>query len=186
MMHPGVHISKLKKRLLQSLKAVLLFVAVAAMAAAVAFPAEARRTSDRVGKTTRGKVARQQGAWQKGTIALSAANADSLALSVDSVHFAGFDKPSSSDKESFFITNRLPKTIAGLTLEITYLTPEGRLLHRRVLTQRCYVPAGETRKLDVRSFDTQGAYHYYLSSPGRSGATPFKVSFRPLTLFVYP
>lgn len=56
MMHPGVHISKLKKRLLQSLKAVLLFVAVAAMAAAVAFPAEARRTSDRVGKTTRGKV----------------------------------------------------------------------------------------------------------------------------------
>ena len=64
MMHPGVHISKLKKRLLQSLMAVLLFVAVAAMAAAVAFPAAARRTSARVGTTTRGKVARQQGAWQ--------------------------------------------------------------------------------------------------------------------------
>ena len=148
-----------------------------------AFALEARRSvSDRPRKTR--KVAAQTlPAWQRSAIRLSSANNDTLCLHLDSVRFSGFDKPSSGDKETFLVTNRNRLPLTGLSVEITYLSPDGRLLHRRTLTQQCFIPPFETRKLDVRSFDTQGAYHYIHSSGGRNGAAPFTVAFRPVMLF---
>lgn len=162
-----------------------LLTAILIMLLAGAFCSEAGRpVSDRPRKTR--KVAKQSvPSWQRSAIHLTLANNDTLCLHLDSVRFSGFDKPSSGDKESFLVTNRNRLSMAGLTVEITYLSPDGRLLHRRILTQQCFIPPFETRKLDVRSFDTQGAYHYINSSGGRNGAFPFTVVFRPITLFFH-
>lgn len=145
-----------------------------------------RPVTDRPRKTQKTMAARTEQAWQRGAIRLTRANNDTLCLHLDSVRFSGFDKPSSGDKETFLLTNRNRLTLIGLSLEITYLTPDGQQIHARTLTIPCSVPPFGTRKIDVRSFDTQGAYHYIRSSAGRSGAAPFTVTFRPLTLFYRP
>lgn len=145
-----------------------------------------RPVSDRPRKTQKVASYRSVPAWQRGSIRLTAANNDTLCLHLDSVRFSGFDKPSSGTKETFLLTNRNRLTLTGLSVEITYQNPDGRQIHARILTIPCSIPPFETRKLDVRSFDTQGAYHYVHSSAGRSGAAPFTVTLRPLTLFYRP
>lgn len=98
----------------------------------------------------------------------------------DSVTVAGFDKPLRSVRESMFVTNRTPDSITGLGIEISYYDTQHRLLHRADHTVSCDIPAGETRRIEVRSFDRAGSFHYRLSPlpRGTRAATPFDATVR--------
>lgn len=99
---------------------------------------------------------------------------------LDQISFSGFDKPARSSSESFFITNHTDRTMSGLSLYIEYLTPDGRQLHKQFLKLDCDIPAGETRKADIKSWDTQHSFHYHLSPAGKS-SSPFTVRIDPVS-----
>lgn len=99
---------------------------------------------------------------------------------LEQISFSGFDKPGRSTTESFFITNNTDRNMTGVTLYIEYLTPDGRQLHKRFLNLSCDIPAGETRKADIRSWDTQRSFHYDKSVAGKR-TSPFTVRFDPVS-----
>lgn len=98
--------------------------------------------------------------------------------------FSGYDKEVSSGMESFILTNPGEKTITGFQARIDYLDMKGRMLHSRIVEERCYVPPGESRRIDIKSWDPQHMYYYYLGNEPRRVATPFKVEIRPEALWV--
>lgn len=102
---------------------------------------------------------------------------------ISQIAFSGFDKPGSSSMESFFITNHTDRTISGVSLYIEYLTPDGRQLHKRYVKLDCNIPAGETRKCDIKSWDTQRSFHYELS-PASRHSSPFTVRFDPVAFYL--
>ncbi|MCH5224655.1 MAG: hypothetical protein J1D77_01600 [Muribaculaceae bacterium] len=124
--------------------------------------------------------------------------ADSLAANNESVHntstqihpdifqcgFAGYDKEPNSNIESFILINKSGNTITGYEVRIDYLDMQGRMLHSRVVKEPCEVPPHETRRLDIKSWDTQRTYYYYLGNAPRKVATPYQVNFTPLTFWV--
>lgn len=107
---------------------------------------------------------------------------DSVAFDKSSVSFSGYDKPVSSSKESFLVTNNNSKAIEALEIKITYLDMKDRMLHSRIVNVSCYVPAGETRKADISSWDTQKTYYYYLGPSPKRVATPYKVKITPVRI----
>lgn len=125
-----------------------------------------------------------QNQWKRGLALATAQTADSLLL--DSVIYRGFDKPSSADMESFIITNCSHRHLEGLCVEISYFTPGGELLHRREVERAVDIPAQESRKCDVRSFDRNHSFYYHLSNPGRSGAAAFTVKMHTKALYFTP
>lgn len=91
------------------------------------------------------------------------------------IRFYGFDKTVSSTLESFFIVNGLEDKISALDIDIMYLDSEGRMLHNRSVTLECDLPAGETRRYDIKSWDTQKSFYFHQSVKPRRQATPFYV-----------
>lgn len=102
---------------------------------------------------------------------------------LDSLSFSGFEKPGASSTESFFITNHTDRTMTAIALYIEYLTPDGRQLHKRYLKLDCNIPAGETRKADIKSWDSQKAFHYEKSAPTRTSSS-FTVKFDPVAFWL--
>lgn len=102
---------------------------------------------------------------------------------ISQIAFSGFDKPGASSMESFFITNHTDRTMSGITLYIEYLTPDDRQLHKRYVKLDCNIPAGETRKCDIKSWDTQRSFHYELSAASRR-SSPFTVRFDPVAFYL--
>ena len=98
--------------------------------------------------------------------------------------FFGFDKPLNSAHESFFITNTLDIDIAGVDLEIEYLTTDSLPLHKRIVKIECNVPKKETRKVDIESWDKQKSFYYHKSSKPRKQATSFLVRFRLISYYI--
>lgn len=103
---------------------------------------------------------------------------------LDQISFSGFEKPQSSSLESFFITNSTDRTLTGVTLYIEYLDAEGRQLHKRFLRLSCDVPAGETRRTELKSWDKQNTFYYRDSAPSRRGGAPFTVRFDPVAYWL--
>lgn len=105
----------------------------------------------------------------------SLVSADSVAIS-----FRGYDKPLRSHRESFFAMNGdSTETIAGFSVTITYYDTAGRMLHRRSANIVQDIPPGETRRVDIPSWDRNNVYYYYLSTrPTRSAASPYKITLR--------
>lgn len=98
----------------------------------------------------------------------------------------GYDKKSTSSKESFFIINESGEDLAGLEIEILYLTLDGRQLHKRKEKLSRTVPAGETIKMDIDGWDSQHSFHYRLSdSPKRRQSIPYEVKIKPVRLFLF-
>lgn len=96
--------------------------------------------------------------------------------SIEQARVTGFDKRAESRTESFFITNTTDRMLVGIDFTLTYLTLQGRQLHSRHVEIDCSIPAGETRKFDIRSFDTQRSFYYRKSqAPARRRATPFDI-----------
>lgn len=102
---------------------------------------------------------------------------------IDQISFSGFDKPATSSTESFFITNHTDRVMKGVALYIEYLTPDGRQLHKRWLKLDCLIPPGETRKADIRSWDSQRSFHYLKSRVSKKSA-PFDVVFDPVSFWL--
>lgn len=98
--------------------------------------------------------------------------------------FSGFDKKLNSSQESFFLTNKSNRILTGIELFIEYLTPDGRQLDMRFHEIKCNIPAGETRKIDIKSWDSQHSFHYIKSAPAKGGGTPFIVRFFPQAFYL--
>ena len=98
--------------------------------------------------------------------------------------FSGYEKESNSNLETVLLTNPTEYLIKGFKVMIEYLDMQGRMLHSRELTQICDVPSEETRKFDVKSWDTQHTYYYHLGNSPKKVATPYNVSFIPLAFWV--
>lgn len=96
--------------------------------------------------------------------------------------FAGYDKQASSSEESFFISNKGERQIKELRLRITYLDMEGRMLHQRDEELKIEIPAGETRKADIKSFDKQHSFYHIESNKPRNRATPFRTKIEILRI----
>ena len=103
---------------------------------------------------------------------------------IQGLNFAGYDKEPNSTKESFILVNPTNKTIKGYEVKIDYLDMQNRMLHSKVHRQSCEVPPGENRRFDLSSWDLQRTYYYYLGNEPKKVATPFKVAFTPLTIWI--
>lgn len=100
------------------------------------------------------------------------------------VNFAGYDKEPNSSTESFLLVNPSGQNLTGFEVRIDYLDMQGRMLHSRTVKQACFVPAGETRRFDLKSWDVQHTYYYYLGNEPKRVATPFQVVFHPVSLWL--
>lgn len=94
------------------------------------------------------------------------------------IRFYGFDKTVGSSKESFFIANGTDTTLTALTVEITYFDMQRRQLHQCSYPLECEIPGGETRRVDIKSWDTQKSFYFHQSAKPRRQATPFDVTIR--------
>lgn len=108
----------------------------------------------------------------------------SFVLPVDSVVFSGYDKPAAATKEAFLVTNKTDVTLCGITVSITYKDMKDRMLHKRSSTIKCSIPPGETRKLEIPTWDSQMSYYYFRSAEPKRTATPYKVEIAPLSFLL--
>lgn len=103
--------------------------------------------------------------------------ADTVAVDSGAVVIAGFEKGLRAVRESMFVTNRSGRDISAIWLTITYKDMDDRMLHKASHTVEIDIPAGETRMVEVPTFDRQNLFYYHLSPlpPRAKHATPFKV-----------
>lgn len=144
----------------------LLLIMILAMAPAVALTGQ--NTTRRVPRTSYGRVSEP-----------TATAADTLRGSVcDSLRVAGFEKPLRAMRESMFVTNGSSLHIATVRLTIDYLDTLGRQLHRAVHDIDVDLPAGQTRRVEIPSFDRSGVFYYRASALPRGvrRATTFDVA----------
>jgi len=104
---------------------------------------------------------------------------DSL-MQVDpnAVSVKGYSKRASDSKESFFITNNTAHRMSAVRLLLRYTTMTGELLTQRQVNVPVSLKPGETRLVEVKSFDVQRLFYYYAGPQPRKQATPFKVAYR--------
>ena len=102
---------------------------------------------------------------------------DTVVPSFDSVIVSGFEKPLRSMRESMFVSNATSRDINSIDLTIDYLDMKGRGLHQATHSVDIEIPAGETRRIEVRAFDRSSLFYYHLSPvpPRAKHATPFNV-----------
>lgn len=157
--------------------------ATAALLSVLTFTAEARkiRTKHSILKSTEKSVAVKE-AEQPACISMAT---DSIAF-CDSIRpairFYGFDKTVNSSVESFFISNELKSALSGLEVRITYTDMKGRQLHKRTVRIDTPIPAGETMRTDIKSWDTQKSFYYHKSVRPKRQATPFDVKVELLSV----
>lgn len=97
--------------------------------------------------------------------------------------FAGYDKQLHKSTESFFISNHTDTLLKSVKIAITYHDMHGAMLHEKTEKIDADIPPGETRKADIRSFDTQGSFYYHLSPKPRKGGIPFDTRIRILEIW---
>ena len=96
----------------------------------------------------------------------------------NAVTLKGFSKRASDSKESFFITNNTKHRMSAVRLLLRYTTMKGELLTQRTVTVPVSLKPGETKLVEVKSFDVQRLFYYYAGPQPRKQATPFQVAFR--------
>ena len=95
--------------------------------------------------------------------------------------FLGYDKKTSSSKETFFVENKSDVSLSGLELQITYYNSNKKQIHRRKVDIDQKFPAHETQKVDIPSWDTQHSFHYINSTPTGKKSAPYTISFKILS-----
>lgn len=101
-----------------------------------------------------------------------------------SISFVGYDKEPNSNRESFLMVNPTDFCVTGFKVRIDYLDMKGRMLHSREIAEPCFIPDKETRRVDIKTWDTQHTYYYYLGNVPKKVATPFQVRFTPLSYWI--
>ncbi len=94
------------------------------------------------------------------------------------VTLKGFSKRASDARESFFVTNHTAHRMSAVRLLLRYTTMSGELLTQRLVNVPVSLKPGETRLVEVKSFDVQRLFYYYAGPKPRKQATPFKVAYR--------
>ena len=97
------------------------------------------------------------------------------------LNFIAYDKKTNASKETFFIDNGSDLSLSGLEIEISYFNKSGKQIHKRKVEISQLIPAKESRKVDIASWDTQKSFHYVNSTPSSKGSTPYTVRFRVLS-----
>ena len=96
----------------------------------------------------------------------------------NAVSLKGYNKRASDAKESFFITNNTKHRMSAVRLLLRYTTMQGELLTQRTVTVPVSLKPGETKLVEVKTFDVQRLFYYYAGPQPRKQATPFKVAYR--------
>jgi hypothetical protein len=104
---------------------------------------------------------------------------DSLAdIDPNAVTLKGYSKRASDSKESFFITNNTTHRMSAVRLLLRYTTMNGEMLTQRSVTVSVSLKPGETKLVEIKSFDVQRLFYYYAGPQPRKSATPYQVAFR--------
>lgn len=103
----------------------------------------------------------------------------------DSIIFVGYDKQLNATKETFHVINRSPYTLTGAKVKIVYKDMSGRMFHSRTVSFKCDIPSGETRKIDLPSWDSQKSFYYHLSTKPRRQAVEYTIELDPVS-FTFP
>lgn len=94
----------------------------------------------------------------------------------EKIVLSGFDKPLRSNYETVFIKNNTTKNISGIVIDCDYTDSQGRQLHKRTVTMSCNIPAGQTRQVRFKSWDTQQTFYYRRSAkPKKATGAVFNV-----------
>ena len=113
---------------------------------------------------------------------IDAVDVDSVDLAAgvdpDGIIMKGFSKRASDSKESFFITNNTSHRMSAVRLLLRYTTMQGEMLTQRTVTVPVNLKPGETKLVEVKSFDVQRLFYFFAGPKPRKQATPFKVAFR--------
>lgn len=135
-------------------------------------------------RTTRGGLVPQQSAQTGAPV--SEATDTIVAPEPHIVDINGYDKPLRSRREVFFATNNSGRGIEALAFTIDYYDTKNRQLHKAHHNVNVDIPAGETRQVSVRSWDSQCNFYYIHSAvPQRvEKATAYRVTIAVDTLFV--
>lgn len=128
--------------------------------------------------------AQEKRIWVNGKDTLFLNRDKSGFILTESIKFTGYDKNVGSSKETFHVVNDSHQDITGITIELIYKDMQGRMLHSRKLTLKCYIPKEETRKIDISSWDTQKSFYYYLSNEPKKVSSPYQVEIRLLAFTI--
>lgn len=110
---------------------------------------------------------------------------DTVVATAGQITVSGYDKPLRSYGESFFVTNATRQRLSAVILDIQYLDLQGRQLHNRRATVAADIPAGETRRVDISSWDKRQTFYYHLGpKPRTRGVTPFTVRITPVAFVI--
>lgn len=110
---------------------------------------------------------------------------DTVIATPGQITVSGYDKPLRSYGESFFVTNATRQRLSAVIFDIQYLDLQGRQLHNRRATVAADIPAGETRRVDISSWDKRQTFYYHLGpKPRTRGVTPFAVRITPVAFVV--
>lgn len=109
---------------------------------------------------------------------------DTVAATAADVRFSGYEKTLRSNRETMFVTNQTRRPIGALFFTITYFDTSGRLLHRASHRPHIAIPAGETRRLDLPSWDKQFTFYYIDSPRPRVAAIPYSVKITTDTILL--
>lgn len=99
------------------------------------------------------------------------------------LRFCGYEKALRSNNETLFIQNRCDSTLAEISFRIDYLDSQQRKIHTRRVRKSVFIPAHETRRIDIPSWDRQKSYYYVKGERPRKSATPYDVTVSADTLF---
>lgn len=102
------------------------------------------------------------------------------------IRFCGYEKTLRATKETLFIENLSDSTITALSLSIEYLDTNGRQIHHRSIKQPVEIPSRQTRRIDIKSWDTQKTYYYVKGERPRKSATPYDIKIKTDTLYIRP
>lgn len=146
---------------------------------------DARKTGYRLKTEKPDKASQETEKMSKGSFMVASQCSDcNNGYDIKGVGFSGYDKPLKSSKETFFITNRTDRTMSGVTLYIDYRTPDGRQLDKRFVRLSCLIPAGETRSVDIDSWDKNKNFYYYKGTVPAKGGNPYAVIFDPVCYYL--
>lgn len=175
------------------LAAVLLATAMSAPAECGAKIVRQRLKVEKAGTATKTKKSGKDADGEQGRQGESADSLNLLRVAADTViarfsprdvSFTGYDKPATSRFESFHIVNDTRSVIRRVKIRIVYKDMKGRMLHSRNVTFSCHVPPGEARKIEIKTWDVQHSFYYYLGNEPRRVASPYRVEIIPLTYWI--
>lgn len=95
--------------------------------------------------------------------------------------FMAYDKRAGADRETFFLDNGSKVDLKAIEIEITYFNSAGKQIHKRNVEIEQSFPSNETRRIDIKTWDSQKSYHYINSVPSAKGSSPYTVKFRILS-----